>query len=124
MSKAIYPSLKESLVVALTGIQLRSRLYAGTTNSDDLDLVAGSDLARCSHLGINPAIAVAESAHQRFRDVEVADAGQGIDVGGGAADDALDDFEAGVGADAHLFADKIELDPGRPACDIDIAAEA
>ena len=29
-----------------------------------------------------------------------------------------------MGADAHLFADKIELAPGRPACDIDIAAEA
>jgi type I restriction enzyme, S subunit len=27
-----------------------------------------------------------------------------------------------VGADAHFFADKIELAPGRPACDIDIPA--
>ena len=29
-----------------------------------------------------------------------------------------------MGADAHLFADKIELAPGRRACDIDIATEA
>ena len=51
------------------------RLRGNERNSDNLNLIPGSDLAGCSHFGINPAIAVAESAHQRFRDVEVADAG-------------------------------------------------
>jgi hypothetical protein len=51
------------------------RLCGNERNSDNLNLIPGSDLAGCSQVGINPAIAVAESAHQRFRDVEVADAG-------------------------------------------------
>ena len=64
MSKAIYPSLKESLVYALNWIQLWIPALRGNErNSDDPDLIAGSDLARCNHFGINPAIAVAESAH-------------------------------------------------------------
>jgi hypothetical protein len=60
------------------GMQLENldpRLRKNERNSDDLDLIPGRDLAGSSHFGINPAIAVAESAHQRFRDVEVADAG-------------------------------------------------
>jgi len=39
---------------------------------------------------------VAEAAHQRVRDVEVARGGFGIDVGGGAADDPLYDLQPDV----------------------------
>ena len=45
------------------------------------------------HLGIDAAIGVAEGLHQRARDRQVADAGVGIDLGRGAAHDALDDLQ-------------------------------
>ena len=56
----------------------------------DRDCVADRDLARLDHLGIDAAIHMAESLHQRARHFEIADAGVGIDFGCGAAHDPLD----------------------------------
>src|SRR5262245_64668921 len=65
-----------------------------------------------------------EAAHQWLRYGKVARAGLGIDVGGRAAHDPLDDFEPRAVADGDLLADEVELAPGRPARDIDVAAKA
>jgi hypothetical protein len=43
---------------------LDPRLRRNERNSGNLSLIPGSDLAGCSHFGINPAIAVAESARR------------------------------------------------------------
>ena len=55
---------------------------------------------------------------------QVADAGVGIHLGRGAAHDALDDLQPRARADGDLRVEQIELMPGRPAFDIEIAAEA
>ena len=60
---------------------------------------------------------------QRLRDREVARAGVGIDIDGGAADDALDHLEPDV-ADGERPVEQVELVPGRPALDIEVGAEA
>ena len=89
----------------------------------NFDRIPRRNLAARHHLRVNTAIAVAEMVHQRlgYFEVAVPDADQ---RGGGAADDALDDFETGVTSDREFLADLIELAPGLPAFDIDIAAEA
>jgi len=46
------------------------------------------------------------------------------DIGGRAALDALDGFQARAAADGELMAEQVELMPGRPARDIKIAAKA
>ena len=50
-------------------------------------------------------------------------AGIGIDIDGGAADDALDHLEPVV-ADRERPVEQVELMPGRPALDIEVGAEA
>ena len=105
-------------------IRLGFRFAQCGLGSHNRDLIPRRDLATLDRLGINPAIAVAEIAHQRFRDIQVAEPGVGIDVGRGTADDALDDFEAHVAADREFLADEVELAKGLPALDIDIAAKA
>ena len=57
------------------------------------DRIADGNIAAGDHLGIDSAIGVAEPAHQRLRDREIALGGVGIDIDGGAADDALDHLE-------------------------------
>ena len=74
-------------------------------SSGDLYPVARRDLAAVDHFGINPAVGVAEMAQQRRRNFEIAQPGRGIHIGGGAADDALDDFQARL-ADGERLADK------------------
>ena len=43
--------------------------------SHNFDPIPRRNLAALDHLRINPAVAVAEGTHQRFRDVEVAQPG-------------------------------------------------
>src|SRR5215216_4571147 len=75
-------------------------------------------------LGIDAEVSVAEGAHQRLRNGEVADASHRIDLSGGATGDAFDDFQSGVFSDRDLPPDQIEFVPGRPAAHIEIGAEA
>src|SRR5712675_2079401 len=88
----------------------------------DRNRVANADAAAGDHLGIDPAIAMAEPALQRGRDVEVAHGALWIDVDGGAADDPLDDPEPRI-ADGKRLAEQFELAPGRPAADIEVGAK-
>src|SRR4051794_5320566 len=66
---------------------------------------------------------MAEPALQGLRDGEVALPGLGIDIDGGAADDALDHLEPDV-ADRKRAVEEVELMPGRPALDIEVGAKA
>ena len=50
------------------------------------------------------------------------DAGVGIDIDGGAADDALDHLQPDV-ADRERLVEQVEFVPGRPALDIEVGAE-
>ena len=61
---------------------------------------------------------------QHARNRQVADAGVGIDLGRGATHDALDDLQPRRGPIAISASEQIELMPGRPALDVEIAAEA
>ena len=81
-----------------------------------LTRVADGDLAAAHDLRIDAAIAVAEALQQRLRDRQVADAGVGIDVGRGAAHDALDHLQPRI-ADARSRgrADRIRARPASPA---------
>src|SRR5262245_17556534 len=87
-------------------------------------LVSDCDLAGLDHLAIDAAIGMPEAAQQRLRYGKIARTGVGIDIGGRAPHDALDDFEPRALADGDLPAEEVELVPGRPAHDIDVAAEA
>ena len=49
--------------------------------------VAHRNAASGNHFGIDPALVMAEPVHQCLRDGEVARAGVGIDIDGGAAGD-------------------------------------
>ncbi len=64
----------------------------GLRRFDD-DRIADADVAAFDHLGIDPAIGVAETALQRLRDLEIARGGFRIDVDGGAAHDAFHHFQ-------------------------------
>ncbi len=59
-----------------------------------LEAIARLDHAADHHLGIDAAIEMAVGAHQALRDLQVADAGGRVHVGGGAALDALGDLQA------------------------------
>src|SRR5664279_3757800 len=85
--------------------------------------VPNCDLAGANDFGIDPAVGMAEIVHERARYGHVADASVGIDLGGRAALDAFDHFEPGA-ADRQFAAEQLELMPGRPSANIDIAAEA
>src|SRR5205807_9636973 len=87
-------------------------------------LIPDRDLARFDYLGVHAAVGVPEAAQQRLGYREVARASVGIDVGGRATHDPLYDLEPRVLADRNLLAEQIELLPGRPALDIDVAAKA
>src|SRR5262249_61851635 len=73
---------------------------------DNLDPVARRDRAAGDDLGIDAAIAMAASPEQAVRDRQVADAGAGLHIGGGAPLDALDDPRAGVRAERQRLADQ------------------
>src|ERR1041385_2438203 len=96
------------------------------TNDSDLYLylIASPNLTTVDHLGVNAAIGMAEIPHQRIGDLEIADAGVRIDIGGGATHDAFDDLEPRALPDRNLAAEKIKLGPRRPALDIHVGAEA
>ena len=91
---------------------------------DHLDAVAGRDAPGRDHLGIDAAIGVIEALHERMRDRQVADAGAGLDLGRGAAADALDDLEPRLRSDREGAAHELELVPRRPSLDMEIAAKA
>src|SRR5436190_22685626 len=86
------------------------------------DRIADRDAAAGDYFGIDPAIAVAEPALQRLRDGEIALCGVGIDVDGGAADNALDHLEPDI-ADRERVVEQVEFMPGRPALDIEVGAK-
>src|SRR4051812_34340522 len=86
--------------------------------------VARRDIPFRYDLAVDAEITVAEGAHHRLWDGEVTHAGGRIDLGGGAADDALDDLEPCAFTDRNLPPDQIELVPSRPAARIEIGAEA
>ena len=67
---------------------------------------------------------MAERLHDRLRDRQIAEAGDGIDLGRGAADDALDHLQPRARADRDLLVEQIELMPGRPAFDLQISTKA
>src|SRR4051794_32532 len=67
------------------------------------------------HLTVDAEVAVAEGSRQRLRNGEIAEAGGRIDLGGGAANDALDNLEPGSLSDRNLPPDQIKLVPSRPA---------
>src|SRR5476649_531922 len=75
------------------------------------NLIANRDRAGANGFGINPAVGMAEIVHERARNGQVADAGVGIDLGGRAALDALDDLQPG-GADRNFAVEQAELMPG------------
>jgi hypothetical protein len=64
------------------------------------------NIAARDYLGIDTAIAVAVSAQQRLRHIEVADAGLRIDVGGRATHNALDHFEPDAGSGGQNLAEE------------------
>src|SRR5206468_3798117 len=72
------------------------------------DRIAGANRAARDHLGIDPAIAVAQPALQRLRDGEVALRRIRIDIDGGAADDALHDPQPDI-ADCQRVVDEVEF---------------
>src|SRR3954467_4394304 len=75
--------------------------------------VARRDIPFRYDLAIDAEITVAEGSRQRLRNGEIAEAGCRIDLGGGAADGALDDLEPRAFTDRNLPPDQIELVPGR-----------
>src|SRR5439155_20285303 len=83
---------------------------------------ADADSAAGGHLGIDTAFVVAEAAHHRGRDVEVARCGFRVDVDGGAAADPLHDFQPRV-ANGEGLAEQLEFVPCRQAADVEIGAE-
>src|SRR5947209_18514674 len=87
------------------------------------DRIAGADGAARDHLGIDPAVGMAEPALQRLRDGEVALRRIRIDIDGGAADDALHDLQPDI-ANGERSVEQIEFVPGRPALNIKVGAEA
>ena len=86
--------------------------------------VAGRDRSVRDHLGIDAAVGVAIGVHQRPGIARSRMPGVGIDLGRGAAHDPLDDLQPRRRADRDFRPEQIELMPGRPALDVDIAAEA
>src|SRR5712672_1331797 len=84
--------------------------------------IAGGNGTAGDHLGIDTALVVAQAAHQRVWDVEVAGRGFGIDVGGGAADDPLYHFQPDL-ANGKSLIEQLELVPRRPARDIQVGAK-
>src|SRR6266404_834356 len=88
----------------------------------DGHLIAGGNGAAGDDLGIDPAIGVAEAAHQGVRDIEVAHGAFRIDVDGGAPDDSLHDLQPGF-ADGKRLTEQIELVPGRPAREIHVGSK-
>ena len=60
------------------------------------DRVTDTNGAAGNDFGIDAAIGVAETAHQRMRDIEVARSAFGIDIDGRATDDRLYDLQADV----------------------------
>src|SRR5262249_51306911 len=82
------------------------------------------DLTGLDHLAVHAAIGMAEVAQQRFRDRKVAHAGVGIDVGCRATHDPFHDLDPSTFTDRNLLAEQVELEPRRPALDIDIATKA
>src|SRR6266542_6401204 len=75
------------------------------------DRIVGTDRAAGDHLGIDPAVAVAEPALQRLRNGEVALGRIRIDIDGGAADDALHHLQPHV-ANGERSVEQIEFVPG------------
>ena len=73
--------------------------------------------------GVDAAIRVVEVLHQRLGDRQVPNPRRGIDFGRRAPDNAFDDLELS-GADPQRLANQLELAPGRPTTDIEIAPEA
>ena len=76
-----------------------------------------------SPCGVDAAIRVIEGLHQRRGNREIADAGIRIDIDRGAAHDALGHLQP-RGADRDLLPEQAEFVPGRPACDVQVGAEA
>src|SRR5262249_18547848 len=74
------------------------------------NLVAHCNLAAGNHLGIDAAFVVAELAHQRLRNLEVARGSVRIDIGGGATGNPLDHLQSRL-ADGESLTDKVGLVP-------------
>src|SRR5262245_31051639 len=86
--------------------------------------VAGTDLARRGHFGIDAAIRMIEVFQQRARNREVADSSVRIDVGCRTARYPLDNSRPCGLSDGDRLIEKIKLEPGRPAGHINVAPEA
>src|SRR5512146_1816838 len=84
---------------------------------------AAAHLAAFDHLGIDAHIDVPEIFRQRQRQVEIARAAVGIDIGRGAAPDRFDAAQRHV-AEREIAADPVEFLPGRAAREIEIRAKA
>src|SRR3954467_10935252 len=86
--------------------------------------VAVDDGAALDNLGIDAAIHVAETAHERRRDVEIAYPARRVDIGRGAALDALRHLQAQTRRSLELSVDEVELGPGGEPFDLEVAAKA
>ncbi len=113
------------------GSSICSIATTGSTFSnrpDELDIgchrSAGRDLAGGNDFPIDAAVGMAKTLHERVRDSQVAKAGLGIDVGGGAAHDPLDDLQSRGGPIAIFRPTRSNsCQAGQPA-HIDVAAKA
>src|SRR5712664_195022 len=85
--------------------------------------IAGGNSAVGDHFGIDAAFVVAQVAHQRGWNVEVALGGLGVDVDGSASDDPLHHFQPGL-ANGECLVEQFEFVPCRPAADVQIGAKA
>src|SRR5471032_286429 len=100
-----------------TGSGKRQFCAAGFTPTScrrtDGHIIADANGAAGDHLGIDPALVVAEAAHQRGRDVEVAHCSFRVDIGRGATRDPLHDLQARL-ADGEGSVEQFGLMPRRP----------
>src|ERR1700692_982935 len=90
-----------SRVTTATGFGKRRYRAAGSTPTScrraDPHVIAGGNGAAGDHLGVDAAVGVTETAHQRRRDIEVANGGFRIDIDGGGGRDTPDGLRPGLG---------------------------
>src|SRR5258708_29586360 len=101
----------------------RNRDFDAAVDARNLDAVAGRDGAAFPGDEVYAEVLVAERCAQRARDVEVATAGVGIDVGGATASVAPLNPERRL-AHAQIAADPLELLPGPGTVAVETGPEA
>src|SRR5580658_1611379 len=89
----------------------------------DRERIADGDTPSAAHMQVETKIGVPVRLNQRARNVEIARAGGGIDVGGGATGVAPVDIDARA-ADRQRCPDPLMLGPGLGAVEIKVGAEA